>query len=265
MATGSAILARAVAAGELEMAFVNPSGLLTQAYRGTGLFAEPLPVRIIASYPSWDRFVCAFDPASGITSLADVKNRRYPLRVSIREDPTHSTRVLIDQMLEVAGFSLDDIVSWGGSLALCGGPGDSRRLDALSDHSVDAVFDEGISTWLTQALEAGYRTVPPDEPVMARMQEIGWRKAVLPAVRYPKLGVDQACVDFSGWPLYASASLPDDVAYDVCGALAARMDYIPWEGRSFTSLEQVWRETEETPRDVPLHPGAERWFKEHFA
>src|SRR5437879_6042385 len=105
LATGSAIMAHAVAAGDLDLAFVNPSGLLTQAYRGAGLFADPLPVRVVASYPSWDRFVCAIDPRTEITSLADIKERRYPLRVSIRMDPTHSTRVLVDQMLALAGFS----------------------------------------------------------------------------------------------------------------------------------------------------------------
>src|SRR6516225_267577 len=57
LATGSAILAEDVASGGVELAFVNPSALLTQAYRGVGLFRAPLPVRIIAVYPSWDRFV----------------------------------------------------------------------------------------------------------------------------------------------------------------------------------------------------------------
>src|SRR4051812_49882067 len=66
MATGSAVLAKAVVAGEIEMAFINPSGLLTQAYRGTGLFSEPLPVRVVASYPSWDRYVCIFHPRTGL-------------------------------------------------------------------------------------------------------------------------------------------------------------------------------------------------------
>ena len=55
MSTGSPILAHAVAKGELEMSMVNPSGFLTQAYRGTGLFKEALPVRVVACYPSWDR------------------------------------------------------------------------------------------------------------------------------------------------------------------------------------------------------------------
>ena len=47
MATGSPALAHDVVGGGLEMAFVNPSGCLTQAYRGTGMFSEPLPVRVV--------------------------------------------------------------------------------------------------------------------------------------------------------------------------------------------------------------------------
>src|SRR5688500_19046286 len=49
LSPGSPILAHAVVRGDLEGAFVNPSALLTQAYRGTGLFNEPLPVRVLAS------------------------------------------------------------------------------------------------------------------------------------------------------------------------------------------------------------------------
>src|SRR3954454_935460 len=77
MATGSAILAKAVAAGDVEMAFINPSGLLTQAYRGMGMFSEALPVRVVASYPSWDRFVVALHPSTGLKSLADIKEKKY--------------------------------------------------------------------------------------------------------------------------------------------------------------------------------------------
>jgi len=105
LATGSAILAEEIAKGDgVEAAFVNPSALLTQAYRGIGLFSTPLPVRIIAVYPSWDRFVFMTHPRTGIRSLADIKAKRYPLRVSVREDPTHSTLVLIDQAFALHGF-----------------------------------------------------------------------------------------------------------------------------------------------------------------
>src|SRR5579871_1769557 len=108
MATGAPNLARAVVNGDLEAAIVNPSGILTQAYRGTGMFSEPLPVRILASYPSWDRCVYLVHPRTGIESLEDIKTRRYPLRLSTREDRTHSTRVLIEQTFAAYGFSLAD-------------------------------------------------------------------------------------------------------------------------------------------------------------
>src|ERR1044072_1111065 len=55
-----------MARGELEAAIVNPSAMLTQAVRGKGLFSAPLPLCIIANYPSWDRFVFAAHPRLGL-------------------------------------------------------------------------------------------------------------------------------------------------------------------------------------------------------
>lgn len=261
LSVGSPALAHAVARGELEGAFVNPSALLTQAYRGTGLFKQALPVRIIASYPSWDRFVIAVNPKSGIESLAQVKAERRGLRMSVREDATHSTRVLVDQLLALYGFSLSDIESWGGSYQLNGGPGDPRRLAAIREGSVDIVFDEGIVTWLGVALENGMGLIELEDDVLGRLEALGWRRAVLPKARYPLLTADHTCIDYSGWPLYTRASLADEDAYKLCAAIAARSDEIVWED-SYTGLEQLGRETEATPRDVPLHPGAERWYRE---
>ena len=65
MSPGSPVLSHAVVGGELEAAFVNPSSILTQAYLGVGLYREPLPVRVLFSYPSWDRFVIAVQPRLG--------------------------------------------------------------------------------------------------------------------------------------------------------------------------------------------------------
>src|SRR5260370_34680350 len=160
LATGSAILAEQVAKGDgVELAFVNPSALLTQAYRGVGLFSAPLPLRSVAVYPSWDRFVFMVHPRTGIRSLADIKAERYPLRVSVREDPTHSTLVLIDQAFALHGFTLKDIESWGGRLVLCGGPSDTRRFGPLGHGALGAVFWEGINGWGRQSPGGGR---PPD-------------------------------------------------------------------------------------------------------
>jgi TRAP-type uncharacterized transport system substrate-binding protein len=262
LSPGSPALAHAVARGDLDAAFVNPSALLTQAYLGKGLFAEPLPVRVLASYPSWDRFVIAVNPRSGITSLAQVARDRRPLRVSIREDATHSTRVLVDQLLPLFGFSLNDVLLWGGSFQTNGGPGDPRRIAAIREGSVDIVFDEGIVTWLDVALEEGFTLLELDEETFGNLEQIGWRKAMLPKQRYPLLERDSACIDYSGWPLYTRASLPDEDAYKICAAIAARAEEIPWDSPSFTGIEQLGRATEATPLEVPLHPGAAQWYRE---
>jgi TRAP-type uncharacterized transport system substrate-binding protein len=264
LATGSAILAEQVATGDgFDLAFVNPSALLTQAYRGVGLFRAPLPVRIVAVYPSWDRFVFMVHPRTGIRSLADIKAKRYPLRVSVREDPTHSTLVLIDQAFALHGFALKDIEAWGGRLVLCGGPSDVRRLGPLARGELDAVFDEGIKVWLGEALAAGLAPIELEPAEFDAMARLGWRKVSLPQARFPRLLRDVDALDFSGWPIYANASLPEQTAYDICGALAAREAEIPWEKGTDGSALHMGRERDSTPMDVPLHPGAERWYREH--
>jgi TRAP-type uncharacterized transport system substrate-binding protein len=264
LATGSGILAEEVAkGGGIDLAFVNPSALLTQAYRGVGLFSAPLPVRIVAVYPSWDRFVFMVHPRTGIRSLADIKAKRYPLRVSVREDPTHSTLVLIDQAFALHGFALKDIESWGGRLVLCGGPSDVRRLQPLGRGEIDAVFDEGIKVWLDEALSAGLSPIELEPGEFDAMGRLGWRKVTLPKARFPRLARDVDTLDFSGWPIYANASLPEQVAYDICDALAAREMEIPWEQGTDGSALHMGRESDSTPMDVPLHPGAARWYREH--
>jgi TRAP-type uncharacterized transport system substrate-binding protein len=262
MATGSPILAHDIVNGGLEMAFVNPSGCLTQAYRGTGLFAEPLPVRVVASYPSWDRFVYLLHERTGITSLGQIKEQRYPLRVSIREDPTHSTRSLIDQTLGFYGFSLADIESWGGSFQVNGPPHDRRRMDAIASGELDAIFDEGIPLWLDDALGAGVRPVTLEDETFSHLNAIGWRRVVIPAGTFSNLHEDYASIDYSGWPLYTREALPDETAYKVCAAFHARSGVIPWDPDSYTGIEQLGRDTAATPLDVPLHPGAAQWYRE---
>ena len=263
MAPGSPILSKGIVRGDLDAAFVNPSALLTQAYRGTGLYeGAPLPVRVIASFPSWDRFVIGVKVGLGITSLAEVKEHRMPLRISIREDATHSTRVLLDQLLPMYGFTVADVEAWGGSIQLNGPPNDPRRMTEIRDGTLDIVFDEGIPVWLDTAIEHGYMPLELEDGIMKRMEDIGWRKVALPKSVFKGLDRDYETIDYSGWPLYTRESLPDDVAYGMCAAIGARVDEIKWEDGAYTGLDQIGRDTESTPLDVPLHPGAERWYRE---
>jgi TRAP-type uncharacterized transport system substrate-binding protein len=262
MATGSPVLAHAVAKGTIEMAFVNPSALLTQAYRGVGLFKEKLPLSIVGNWPTWDWFVFAVRKDLGFRSLADIKQARYPLQVSVKEDPTHSTRVLTNQVLALYGFSLADIEAWGGKLHMSGSPSDKRRMEPMRAGELDAIFDEALVVWFDEALKHDMVLLDLEPEIFARLGELGWRRIMVPKSRFHLLDRDHPAIDYSGWPLYARADLPEQVVYDVCASFAARADEIPWETDSFEDVSQVWRETNATPMDVPLHKGAERWLRE---
>jgi TRAP-type uncharacterized transport system substrate-binding protein len=126
---------------------------------------------------------------------------------------------------------------------------------------MDMIFDEGIKTWLPQSIAGGMVPVNLTQAEFAHLTALGWRKKIIPA---GKMGVkhDHDCIDFSGWPIYCSANLDEKMVYDVCGAIAARDFEMPFE-EDYKGIAQLGRDTEETPIDVPLHPGAEKWFREH--
>src|SRR5215469_157383 len=46
---------REMAEGKLDIAILNPSALLTMAYRGVGAFEKPMPVAALAVFPHYDQ------------------------------------------------------------------------------------------------------------------------------------------------------------------------------------------------------------------
>src|ERR1041384_1607719 len=82
--TGSFREIIAVGEGKYSLAWVNPSVLLTMAYRGTGPFPKRLPVRTVAVFPSYDVIGFAVRASTGITSLAQIGKDQIG-RASCRE------------------------------------------------------------------------------------------------------------------------------------------------------------------------------------
>ena len=252
-----------VVSGKVQVAIMNPVDPLTLAYRGTGPYDKPLPLRIVTVIPSEDQLAFAVSERTGVTSLEEIRERRVPLRVSLRKQPGHSTHFYVEQTLNAAGFSLDDIISWGGEVRYDAFiPQASERLGAIERGEIDAVFDEAINRWLYQALDHGIRPLSLGGPLLARLEEMGFRRGVIPKVDYPKLPADVVSLDFSGWAVFTHAEAPDDFITAFCGALEARRDRIPWQGEGPLPLEHMCRNSPDTPLFVPLHPAAERFWRD---
>jgi len=261
--TGSPDLAFAVARGELDVAAINPSAFLTMAYRGTGPFQEPLPLRALAVMPSWDRMAFAVAEKTGIESIADIRDRKYPLKASVRGSLAHATRFLIDEVFGAFGFSLRDVESWGGRFQYVDTPSAQDRLDGIRDGSLDAVLDEGIKGWGPMAQQSGMRLLPVEGPALERLNALGWPVGPLPADKFP--GAEGMHPSFSGWPILTRADLADDAAYGIARALDAARSQIAFDSEHPVSLEEICRDSDTTALDVPLHSGAERYYTERGA
>ena len=263
---GSSTIAgiNAVAAREVALAIVNPSATLTLAYRGTGPFATPLPLRTIGVIPSRDQYVFAVHPRTGLRSFTDIATSRQALRIGVRGDREHSLHFMLDDIMRASGFTRDDILAWGGEFRYEGlvPEASSEKFRALVDGSLDAIWDEGADSWIGAALDAGMTVLALAEPAVAHLEDLGYRRAVIPTSRYPKLPHDILTIDFSGWPLFVHAELPDDDVTQICAALAACAGRIPWQEDAPLSLERMCRNAPDAPFDVPFHPAAERCWAE---
>jgi TRAP-type uncharacterized transport system substrate-binding protein len=252
-----------VVSGQVQVAMLNPSAMLTLAVRGSGPFSEPQPLVAVAVIPSDDQFAFAVSEATGITSLAQIAAEHRPLRVSIRGSHDPSTALLGNEILRAYGFTFDDIVSWGGHVSYDQPlPGHPSRLGRVPSGEIDAIFDEATSTWVDGAAGIGMRFLPVDGAEMAALTATGFRPNVLARSQFPKLPGDVPAVDFSGWPLYTRNDTPDEFVTAFCESLEARKDRIQWESSgSPLPLERMCRDAMDAPLEVPLHPAAESFWR----
>lgn len=260
--TGPALL---VDRRKLDFGFGNPVGLSAMAYLGRGFYEKKIPLRAIGVFPTWDRLIFAVRKDTGIESLEDIKRKRYPLRISTRRRGKLQTTIYaIEEVLKAYGMSYRDIEKWGGKIMEAPNPSGPERRDAILSGKADAVFDEGVKSWGQTALNAGMRFLPVDDAAARHMARLGFPSAMLTRKHYPKLDQAIRCVDFSGWTFFCRADLPAAIAYNMAKAVDLCHKQIPvdhFDKRPMT-MQEFCRGGEAGQLNIPLHPGAKKYFRE---
>ena len=253
----------AVASGEADIAICNPGGVLGMALRGRGPYKAPIPLRSIMVIPQFDQLGLAVSGATGLRTLGDLKRTQYKLRISLRGQRDHSVHMICEQVLGAYGLSFADIERWGGKIVYTDGMPDGKdRLGAVERGELDAVWDEALPVFAPGAIALGMRFLAIDEPELRALEADGLMRATISARDYPGLGQDVPTVDFSGWPVFCLESAPEAMIYEFCAALEARKDRIPWYGDGPMPLERLCKDSREGPLFLPLHRGAERFWRE---
>jgi hypothetical protein len=206
-------------------------------------------------------------PGTGVKAFEDIAVRRFPLHVHTRGTSRHALHFLLEALAGAAGFSFRDVRSWGGEIAFDGvfPSMKSRTVAALRAGELEALFEEGAGEWLPLALELGMTILPLSETTIAAAERLGFRRAVIRRSKYPQLHDDVPTVSFSGWPIFVHTDTPDEFVAQCCAALDARAALIPWQGDGPLPTERMWRDADDTPLDVPLHPAALEFWKSRYA
>ena len=262
----------AVARGEVDLGITTPLDVpLEWARQGTHLFAgRAYPfLRTLGYYPQDDRLIFAVREDTGITSFADIVERKYPLRLATAvRDPDNMLTYAIERALEAHGIAAGDIEKWGGKWL-----GSDRPQSCVAQAvrgEADAVCFEGVMTpgWYEWVEKAKVRFIPFTRDALASLQrDYGLRPATLAKGR---LGAPQdiPCLDFSHWAIFVRDDMDEEVAYRITAVLVehraemeARFRNIPVERSPLTypvDPQKMWQGL-----GAPLHPGAERYYREH--
>ena len=221
--------------------------VVSDAYLGTGLFPEPLPLRVLFSaYPNVVHIVTLAE--SGIERVADMAGRRISLGAA-----GSGTAIAAENVLTGLGLTLQDISP--ARLGL------SETASALKDGTVDAGFlvgGLGIAAVTELALTRDVRLVAlsPDELAQLTRSFPAYAEIAVPAGAYS--GVEREVPALGIWSaVVVHPDMPASLAYELtCTIYRHREDLL--------RVSQVARfmrpETVHRPTSVPLHEGTRAYL-----
>lgn len=250
--TGNASVANAglLGRGEIETAFVA-ADILDAAYHGKNQFDGKAQTKIRALgalYPETVQLVAR--AGAGLTSFEDLKGHSVS-----SGSPGSGQWQLLGDLLNVAGLKREDVSEDYSSF--------SQSAEKIADGNLDAsLITAGAPTAsITELANAHDVTVVPiSGPAVDELLKIQpyYAKITLPAGTYKGLDKDVQTIAVRAiWATHAD--LPEDLAYALTKALfenTETLSKVHVKGKEITlesALESI---------SVPLHPGAERYYRE---
>lgn len=226
------------------------------AYRGTGPYASEKPrknLRLIANIQSPNYLIVASRAETGITDLAQIRQHRWPLRIFARVTPGG----LEDQILSYYGIPAGSIRAAGGGIGTSAADRDSFDIIIHASQGLTTAPEFRVWTEVSQRSRLNYIQLPDD--LLARLARSDWQEpAIVPVGLLPGIERPIRTVARTGTVVYTRSDVPDGFAYDVAKALDEQQQLLQWSHLFFSyNARTVWKAYE-----VPLHPGAARYYRE---
>ncbi|KAF0166599.1 MAG: TRAP transporter solute receptor TAXI family protein [Rhodocyclaceae bacterium] len=237
-------------AGRGEIAFTLGDAL-NEAWKGNEEAGFKTPLKklrtIAAIYPNYIQIVANAD--SGIKTLADLKGKRVAVGA-----PKSGTELNARDIFKGAGMSYKDFAKveylpFGESVELM----KNRQLDAT-------LISAGLGVAAIRDLATSVKIVivPVPADVVAKIGEAAYQSGTVPANTYNGQTEAVATVAIQNF-LVSHEGVSTDAAYKMTKAI---FEHLPELQAAHAAAKAITRENAAKAPPAPLHPGAEKYYKE---
>ncbi len=237
-------------AGRGEIAFALADAV-SGAYTGDAEMGFPAPMKklrsIAAIYPNYIQIVA--NAESGIKTLADLKGKRVSVGA-----PKSGTEINARAIFKAAGLSYKDLskvefLPFGESVELI----KNRQLDATLQSAglgVSSIRDLATSVKIVVV------SVPAD--VVAKVGDAAYQPGIIPAGTYDGQTADVPTATISNY-LVTHTGVSNDLAYAMTKQLFTNLDAMV---AAHNAAKMINVTKAPVGLSIPLHPGAEKYYKE---
>ncbi len=239
-----------VHAGKIPLGLTLEDDLL-DAYKGLGKFKrrqhEKLRKLFVANLAVYH---VVTREGAGIKTLSDLKGKKVNISL-----PAMSTRKFTESLLKAANIGLDEIKKFEMATG--------RTFPSLQDRVIDATVN-GYSIGHGQLLELAnnikIRLIEVPDDVFERVNKILRNtliRVTIPANSYK--GQNEEVITFAGGNvIFSRNDVPDDLIYQFTKAFWDNLA----EVQKDPNFKIMKKEYAVVKTEVPLHPGAQRYFQE---
>ncbi len=236
--------------GRGELAF-SLGDSLSDAWKGDAEAGFKAPLKklrgVAGIYPNYIQIVASAD--SGIKTLADLKGKRISVGA-----PKSGTELNARAIFKAAGMTYKDFAKveylpFGESVELM----KNRQLDATLQSA-----GLGVSSLRDLATSIQIVVVPVPAEVVAKVGDAAYQSGVIPAKTYEGQAADVPTAYVQNF-LVTHEGVPADTVYRMTKAVFDNTDQLM---AAHAAAKAIKKENANKGMPVPLHPGAEKYYRE---
>lgn len=234
------------------------ASLYAEALSGQGAYAEKgkmenlRAVAFLADIPM-SFFLTRQD--NSIASIDEIKSKKLKIRI-LTSKKGSSPSVAAERMLDKYGITFDDIKAWGGSVSFVSY---AEASNLIKDGLADAWIGPMVSAIVELTTTTKMKMLPIKTAVLDQLKkDHDYVKIVLPKDKYYFVQTDTPHMA-EAVIVVTQKSLPEDPVYKFTKSLSENKERIRSIHQTYSTYEPktAWQNV-----GGPLHPGAEKYYRE---